>query len=341
LIGRLAPGSLLYDNATLGLAPNPDRPKDFPPIGPRLGREIDAAVTLLRSVPFEELQRRGWHLQPNSYATPLNDVPFLREHPELWLEEEIPAEVEWDLDGQLELLRTLHRYTGELSEVPHEAAGPGRFHWGNEVFPSGDASAYYGIVRHLQPRRVIEVGAGWSTLVLKMALEANDRSCEVTLIEPDLKREVVGELSAGWQVEERPLQLADLAVFEDLGPQDVVFYDGSHCVRTASDVNWMFFQVLPRLAPGVWIHVHDLSWPRDYSAIWVLDEGLTWNEQYLVQAFLMGNASYRVRLAVSMLALLRSDEVEALFDRFPGASLWIEKVARPGVSSRRRESRPA
>ena len=67
----------------------------------------------------------------------------------------------------------------------------------------------------------------------------------------------------------------------------------------------MFFEVLPRLAPGVWIHFHDIFWPLDYPAEWVLHEGLTWNEQYLLQTFLMHNDAYRVRLAMAMLTVER------------------------------------
>lgn len=122
------------------------------------------------------------------------------------------------------------------------------------------------------------------------------------------------------------MQFTDLGIFESLEAGDVLFYDGSHCVRTAGDVNWIFFEVLPRLAPGVWIHVHDLGWPWDYPAQWVLDDGLSWNEEYFVQAFLMGNADYRVRLAVSMLASFRRDAIKAVKPEFSGGSLWIEKV---------------
>jgi hypothetical protein len=130
-----------------------------------------------------------------------------------------------------------------------------------------------------------------------------------------------------WTIVDRPVQLTDLSAFEALEAGDVLFYDGTHCVRTAGDVNWIFFEVLPRVAPGVWIHIHDLCWPLDYPTNWVLDEGLSWNEQYLVQAFLMGNTDYRVRLAVSMVALVRHAQVKALVPEFDsGGSLWIEKL---------------
>jgi hypothetical protein len=305
------------------------RPRNFPRIPAALGRQIDEALELLRSVPFEEPQRRGWHLQPNHPDWPLNDVPFLRAHPELWLRETVPPEVDWDLDGQVELLRELGAFTGELADVPDGPPDrPGQFVWDNGTFARDDALAYYTLVRHLAPRRVIEVGAGWSSLVLAKAVAANRAPCDVTLIEPSPNRRVLGELPERWNIIEGLVQLVDVGMFETLEAGDVLFYDGSHCVRTGSDVNWIFFEVLPRLRPGVWIHVHDVLWPSDYAPSWVLDNGITWNEQYLAQAFLMGNLEFRVRLAVRMINALRPAEVASVFpDGGPGGSLWIEKVA--------------
>jgi Methyltransferase domain len=309
------------------------RPEGLPPVSGSLDREIDAALDLLRSLPPEELQLRGWHLQPNHFHTPLNDLGFLRAHPELWNRSKVPAEVDWDLDGQLELLGRIAAFAGELNDVPDgPRARPGEFVWNNETYPRGDAITYYGILRHLQPRRVIEVGAGSSSLVLARAVSMNEKACEVTLIEPEPNWNVLGQLPRGWTVIEELVQLVDVRAFEALGPGDVLFYDGSHCVRTASDVNWIFFEVLPRLASGVWIHVHDLSWPWDYSPRWVLDEALSWNEQYLVQAFLMGNTMYQVRCVMSLLWTLRRSDVTAMLGTAAsGGSLWIEKLAGPSA----------
>jgi hypothetical protein len=110
-----------------------------------------------------------------------------------------------------------------------------------------------------------------------------------------------------------------------------VFYDGSHCARAGSDVNWMLFEVMPRLADGVWVHFHDIFWPGDYPAPWLLDEGLSWNEQYVLQAFLMHNEAWRVRLAVLLLRSARKQALAGMSDpRWPyfGASVWLEKVSR-------------
>jgi hypothetical protein len=298
-----------------------------PKPAPLLDGEIDGALAMLADVPFEELQERGWHLQPNNYAWPLNDVPFLRRNPELWARPRVPRGIEMDVEGQLDLLRHLSRYAHELADVRNGPEHrPGEFVWQNGAFSAADAFAYYGLVRDLKPKRVIEIGAGASSLLLARAVQANDGDTHVTLVEPNPRWDVLGELPSGWEFRHTILQKAGLEMFDELTAGDVVFYDGSHCVETGGDVNWLLFRVFPRLARGVWIHFHDIHWPHDYPAQWVLNEGLTWNEQYFLQAFLMHNSKYRVRLAMAMLTRMRRDDMRELFpDRPFGWSVWIQK----------------
>ena len=305
-----------------------DRTGDGRPKPPQLlGGEIDRALAMLADVPFEELQERGWHVQPNNYLWPLNDVPFLRRNPELWVPAHTPLEIEWDVEGQLDLVRDLSRFADELADVrdgPEHR--PGEFVWENGAFGATDAFAYYGLVRHLNPKRVIEIGAGASTLVLARAVEANGVDTHVTIVEPYPRWPVLGEVPPGWDFRHTMVQKADLEMFDELTAGDIVFYDGSHCVETGGDVNWMLFRVLPRLAPGVWIHFHDLFWPNDYSPDWVLNEGMSCNEQYVLQAFLMHNRAYRVRLATAMLSITRRAELDQVFPgRSFGVSAWIQK----------------
>ena len=300
-----------------------------PKPAPLLGGEIDGALAMLADVPFEELQERGWHVQPKNYIWPLNDVPFLRRNPELWVPAHTPLEIEWDVEGQLDLLRRLSRHADELADVREGPEhGPGEFVWSNGSFPAADAFAYYGLVRHLNPKRVVEIGAGASTRLLARAVQANDGETQVTVVEPNPQEGMRGELPPGWDFRHAIVQKAGLEMFDELTAGDIVFYDGSHCSVAGGDVNWMLFRVLPRLAPGVWIHFHDIFWPRDYPPRWVLHEGFTWNEQYILQAFLMNNSAYRVRLATAMLWHMHRDDLREAFPRRPfGGSVWIEKTS--------------
>jgi predicted O-methyltransferase YrrM len=297
-------------------------------LGPWASRRTDEALAFLRRVPFDELQRRGWHLQPNHFYVPLNDVAFLRANEGLWHDRGLPQGVDWDLDGQLELARTVERYRPELDDVSFEPQpGPTAYIWNNGAFSGADAIVYYGLVRDLKPRRVVEVGSGWSSLLLARALERNgpDAPCDVTLVEPFPNEAVFAGLPDGWEVHRQIVQHADLGIFERLQAGDVCFYDGSHCVRTGGDVNWFLFEVMPRLAPGVLVQIHDIFLPDDYHDEWVYDEGLSWNEQYLVQAFLMHNDAWRVRIANHMLWRERPEALAEVYD-MDGGSLWLERV---------------
>jgi predicted O-methyltransferase YrrM len=294
-------------------------------------RHVDDALGYLRTVPFQDLQARGWHLQPNHYYWPLNDVQFLRDHPELWHDRPLPAGIDWDFDGQVAFARELSAVYGELADV---AERPAAVDMSSEItlingsFSGADACAYYGVVRTRQPRRVVEVGGGWSTIFLAHALARNDEPATVTVIEPEPDPRLLARVPKDWDVQKSLLQFADLTAFERLQAGDVCFYDGSHVARTGSDVNWFFFEVLPRLAPGVLIHVHDIYWPDDYHDQWVYGDGLSWNEQYVLQAFLMHNQAYRVRLANHLLCRLRAQDVRAIYPAWPdGGSVWLEKTA--------------
>jgi hypothetical protein len=99
-------------------------------------------------------------------------------------------------------------------------------------------------------------------------------------------------------------------------------------VRTASDVNWFVFEVMPRLAPGVHVHVHDILFPEDYVDRWIFEEGLSWNEQYLIQAFLMHNDAYEVAIANHLLYCERRAEIDELHGE-DGHSLWLRKLVPP------------
>src|SRR4051812_2961506 len=104
LRGRLRPEASAATPAPSAAAPTPPVP---PRLGPWASPEVDAAIDLLRRVPFDEVQRRGWHFQPNHFYWPLNDVAFLADNPGLWHDRGLPQAVDWDLDGQLEVARTV------------------------------------------------------------------------------------------------------------------------------------------------------------------------------------------------------------------------------------------
>jgi hypothetical protein len=304
------------------------------PRTPAPGDPAQTLAGLYRSHGFRGLQRLGWHVQRNDYYSPLNDCDFLEKNPDLWRRQPDPAEIDWRVAVQLELTRELSRHTAELWDVP--ATPPldcSHFAWNNNFWNNADAIAHYGLVRSRKPPRYVEVGCGWSSLLLKQALERNrgeGATTRVTLVEPYPNPSIFPHLPASWLVHRSMLQRAPLDVFDQLEAGDFLFYDGSHCAKAGSDVTWFFFRILPRLRPGVIIHLHDIHLPEDYSDDVIFERGQTWNEQYLLQAFLMHNPAYAVLLANRYLFHRQPESLKQLCQGIQpavGCSFWMEKTA--------------
>ncbi len=309
-----------------------------PPAGApdRHGVNRDAVQTLEElnhSLGFRGLQRLGFHVQRNDYYSPLNDCDFLEKHPGLWRDNPDPAEIDWRLEAQLKVAGEISRFAAELRGVPDLPPLDGsHFAWNNNFWNNADAIAQYGLVRSRKPRRYVEVGCGWSSLLLKEEMDRNHNAgapAEVTLVEPYPNPNLFQHLPAQWQVHRVMLQQAPLDIFDSLKAGDFLFYDGSHCAKAASDVNWFFFRLLPRLQPGVIIHLHDIHLPEDYADDVIFTRGQTWNEQYVLQAFLMHNAAYRILLANRYLFHRRTGALEQMCQGVQpavGCSFWMEKI---------------
>jgi hypothetical protein len=118
--------------------------------------------------------------------------------------------------------------------------------------------------------------------------------------------------------------------FEQLQARDVLFIDSSHVVRIGGDVTYLFLEVLPRLQPGVVIHVHDIFFPGDYPRDWVVEQFRFWSEQYLLQAFLAFNSAFEVLLCNGYLQSKYAPVLRATFARSPwwgGGSFWMRRIA--------------
>jgi predicted O-methyltransferase YrrM len=219
--------------------------------------------------------------------------------------------------GQLELLRSLDT----------AAAFPGpRYRPDNDFFPAADGAVLAAVLRHLRPARVVEVGSGFSSaLMLDVADRDPGGRTQFTFVEPYPDR-LFALLSAADRervtVLRQRVQDVPADVFAALGANDVLFLDSSHVAKVGSDVNHLFFAVLPALKPGVWVHIHDVFWPFEYPRGFFA-KGYAWNEAYLVRAFLAYNRAFAVGLFV---AYLEAHHPGALGPARGGSSLWLRKV---------------
>jgi len=231
-----------------------------------------------------------------------------------------------------------------LHSVPHESGATGSVtpHWNNTWFTALDAAALMTLLAWKRPARYLEIGSGCSTCFARYAIDALNLPTTITSIDPMPRREI--DAICDWTLRS-PLEGCDLKLFDELRAGDIVFFDGSHRSFANSDVTVFFFEVMPRLAPGVIVQIHDIFIPDDYPAAW---NCRLYNEQYLLAAMLMcGAPPFRVTVPVMYLCqepAMRA-RIQAVFaargpgpdipflypndSRTPGASFWFEMTAQP------------
>jgi predicted O-methyltransferase YrrM len=209
-----------------------------------------------------------------------------------------------------------------------------RYYFENPSYSYSDAILLHCMIRYLRPKRIIEVGSGFSSCV---TLDTNQlffgNSISTTFIEPypDLLMSLLTETDKNnTRLISCRLQDADIAEFEALGANDILFVDSTHVSKVNSDVNRIFFDILPRLAPGVYIHFHDIMFPFDYPKDWLL-QGIAWNEAYMLRTFLQYNRSFEVVLMNTYMEYVHESffqEKMPLCLKNAGGSIWIRKVSK-------------
>lgn len=268
--------------------------------------------------------KHGFLPVPIHYYQPIFDHSRVTDS--VWESRSSLAGIDFDEGAQVEVLAALAAYGGEC-EWPEKGTG---YHWDNRSFGYTSACLLHAMVRWLQPRQIIEVGAGWSTLVSVGAMARNGR-VTLTTIDPYAPEYAAAQ---GVHVIREPIELTDPHLLATLGENDLLFIDSSHVARTGGDVNFLYLDVLPRLRSGVVVHIHDIYLPYEYPRIYSQRERsrFFWNEQYLLQAFLALNPAFRVELASYLVFRDHAAEFAAAFPGFDPArhreptSFYIRRV---------------
>jgi len=241
----------------------------------------------------------------------------------------LPA-IRMDDQTQLEFLELLKPY---YSQLPFQA-GPVEgllYQFDNPHFSYADASALFCVMNYFRPRKLIEIGSGFSTCVI---LDTN-RVClgsqtQVISIEPHAKllRALITKSHDSPTIIEHKLQDTEPEVFDQLSAGDILFIDSTHICKAGSDVNYIIFEILPRIKSGVVIQIHDIHLAFEYPDVW-LREGRAWNEAYLLRAFLEYNDHFRILLFLSYMQnayeeWFRRNMPQTLLKK--GGSFWMEKL---------------
>lgn len=269
--------------------------------------------------------------EPGHFYSPIVDVEEVKkDEKRIWNEitEKELKDINLNIDNQKSFLKSIEEY---YSLIPFEDTKTEnlRYYFNNEYFSYTDAILLFGLMNHVKPKKIIEVGSGYSSaLMLDVNAMFFDNTIELNFIEPYPDR--LNSLLTGTQnncnVLQNKVQEIDVDFFKQLQAGDILFIDSSHISKSGSDLNYLLFKVLPILQDGVYIHFHDIFYPFEYPKEWVYG-GRNWNENYLIRAFLMNNEKYTICLFSHYLHLHFPD----LFEKMPltkknfGGGLWLLK----------------
>ena len=295
----------------------------------------------MRSQPHPEPSARGasqWSdvygfFPPGHYYSTIPDLDDVQSREQQIFSDEVPLGIPLNIEEQLVWVESQRDV---LEEWPYRVGrNPGhlRYRPENPMFGFTDGQILYAQMRSDVPRRIIEIGSGWSTSMMLDAIEIHGLPTTVDCVEPYPER-LLSTLKAGDRerisLHVSPVQDVPVKDLVALEPGDILFIDSSHVSKVGSDVNFLFFEVLPRLKPGVRIHVHDIGYPFETSKEWAYT-GRFWNEVYLIRALLMDSARYRVAFWAPALWSRAHERFGAVLDprtkRHDGGSIWLDIIA--------------
>lgn len=303
-------------------------------------------VTMARRIPVlrevaegrDQARRAPQFVPPGHFYSPIPALADVqRDHPRLFRDpvRTLPG-IALHEERQLDLLAGFKAYYTELC-FPEKKVPGQRYFYENNFYSYSDAIFLYFMLRHLRPRRVVEVGSGFSSCV---TLDTNDRflggDVRCTFIEPYPDR-LLSLLEPGdasrIEIVQQRLQDVPLERFLELQGGDILFIDSTHVAKIGSDVSYIFTEILPALVPGVHVHFHDVFYPFEYPPEWVYG-GRAWSEAYLLRAFLSYNREFEIVLFNTFLERFHRELFAVEFPlclRNTGGSIWIRRAVPDGA----------
>lgn len=286
---------------------------------------------------FEFWQRLGVNVTKKHFYSPIPDTVELKKKVDMWTQKSELSGIDINLEGQMNFLENIcPLYKSEFNFAVDKTKIPYEYYLNNAAFGPEDATVLHCMIRHFQPRTIIEIGSGHSTCVSARACLMNRKDghqCKLISIDP-YPRKAHQEGFAGLDVQiTKKAEDIEVDFFEKLEDNDILFIDSSHIVRVGGDVNFLFLEILPRLKKGVVVHIHDIFLPFEYPRKWVIDTRSFLSEQYLLQAFLCFNKSFEVLFSNYFVKTVYPEKIRSLFvppkgyrERLFSCSFWIRKI---------------
>jgi len=244
----------------------------------------------------------------------------------------LPVEIDFNEKEQLDTLRSFNEYYQEFPY--HKNEKQLRFTLDNVFFTYADAFGLYAMIRKFRPKKIIEIGSGFSSALI---LDTNEiffnNAIELTFIDPNPER-LKTNIRQGEEINivEKKIQEVDIELFQSLQAGDFLLIDTSHVSKSGSDVNHIYFNILPHLNDGVYIHIHDIFFPFEYPTQWIVKENRSWNEVFLLRSFLAYNNNFKI---IYFNSFMEEKYTKYFEDNFPLAlkrnetvcgGIWIEKI---------------
>ncbi len=200
----------------------------------------------------------------------------------------------------------------------------------NPNYGAVSAAALISVIKDIKPKRIVEIGSGFSSRLISQLIKEQDEKCEYTIIDPNY-HEIIDNANIR---KEKFEDISDLDCITRLGRNDILFIDSSHISLWGSDVCKIFMEILPKIKSGVYIHFHDIFLPEDYPKFWwTVKDRRMWNEQYMLYAFLFENKKFKTLFAAHFLHLNVKEEMKKSFAFYEednkygaGSSLWMVRV---------------
>jgi hypothetical protein len=282
---------------------------------------------------YEVVPKGRYDVVISDFYSPVPNLELLPD--DIWERRRELAGIDLGIEAAIAMVEDeLAPFVRELEVPTSGPLPPGEFYLNNGNYEALDAELLYAIVRAKRPRRVVELGSGYTTLLIGQAARRNGEDgveTEHLAYDPYPRAQIFGEEPPPpTRFEPLPATEVPLEHFRQLEAGDVLFVDTTHTVKLGSDVNHIILDVLPTLAPGVIVHFHDIFMPWEYPRVWFEEMSYFWAEQYLLEAFLSFNDSFRVLLPAEAVAREHPQRVEAVVPSFvagrrPGA-FWIERL---------------
>ncbi len=291
-------------------------------------------VTLLDKLPYIKVLKKlilnQGRYPAGHYYSPIPEKGWVKEY--LDRQTKMPINLV-DIDLRKEhQLSVINRYIKFYSEIPFTFEKKStRYYFDQEWFTYFDAISLYSFIRDIKPKKIIEVGSGFSSAVMLDTAELFlETKPQMTFIEPFPERlkSILRESDNRIEIIEDKVQNVKLEVFQKLNAGDILFIDSSHVLKYGSDLHYLLFEIIPNLEKGVFVHFHDIIYPFEYFQNW-LKEGRYWNEIYMLRAFLANNTDWKIHFFNSFVGREFKDVLTTempICMKNTGGSIYIERI---------------